>query len=148
MKSEANADKRRVISPHSVSPALNAQWAAGLWKSKSFLLFVVTASHVNDQFGRKNLINISGSQRVGEGLSVCLLLLLWVCRVTLNACGAGRRFLNAKHDAQTDEVCDENRAFHVRLLLITLQCRIIHKACSISHYGGWSYRLYSSVSKT
>lgn len=94
MKREGNADKRRVISPHSVSTALNAQWVAGLWKSTSFLLFVVTASHVNDLFGKNNLINISCSQRVGdyrpdEGLSACLPLLpnrLWVCHVTINVC--------------------------------------------------------------
>ena len=63
---KGNADKRGVISPHTGSTAPNAQRGAQLGKSTGFLLFVVTASHVNDQFGRNNVINIRRGPEAGD----------------------------------------------------------------------------------
>lgn len=63
---KGNADKRGVISLIQCPRLVMHNEGAQLWKSTGFLLFVATASHVNDQFGRNNVINIRRSRGVGD----------------------------------------------------------------------------------
>lgn len=120
---KGNTDKREQF-PQSVSTTLDTQCGLLLWKSAASLLFVATASHVNDQFCRNEVINIRCGGGVGDYSDGCRTLLPAVhslCNFIYNTCRQHSTVILLS--CQTCHTKTQHLLQDVELLMLSSACK-------------------------